>query len=824
MRSTEPRPPADRPARGAAATRDEVLAAGLRRAVQHAAAYGGVVYLRSPDRASLVLSAVAGVPLSLLSGFRRVPVAGQLPAPVAYRTGRTVALSGAEETMRRFPRLAVGLPYAFASASVPVSAPAALGGERYGALAVLWPSSGAAIPAAVRRQLRTAASRLGAALAELAVAGHPVEAGGPPVEVELPGPAGPAVRVGLFDWDLATGLLTADEGLYDLLGRSPESLDGRIGSIAALVHPEDLPSLRAAVLAAVRTGVLPSRTVRIADGHGRHHTVRIWGRCPGGPARTHLIGAVLDTGQGAAAVAAVERLRDGVFALDPDGRVDYANRSLELLLDTPRERLLGHHPWSVLPWLADPEYEDRYRAAMLSQRPTAFLARRPPDQWLSFSLYPDAHGLTGRVAPTGPPRSRHQPAETAPPDDGEPSVPRTAPGAMYHLLQLASALGEAVSVREVCDAVAEQIMPGFGGQELAIYLSRAGRMFLVAQRGYPDGFLDGFEGTSLRARLPGTEVLNTGAPIFFETEHELLAAYPGIPVDDMRAWAFLPLIASGHPVGSCILGFDENHVFSAEERAVLTGLSGLIAQALERARLYDAEFALARGLQQALLPHRLPDVPGLEIAARYLPGTQGMEIGGDWYDAITTPRGLCLVIGDVEGHSVGAAAIMGQLRSAVRAFATTGGPPEEVLARTNQLLVELDPGLLASCCLLRLDPATGQVEAARAGHLPPLVRHPDGRAEALDLPGGPLLGVDHPSHYPASTLHLAPGAVLALYTDGLVEEPGTSIDTGVDRLRTTLAHTTDDGLDPLADHLLGNARHLAHRADDVALLLARLLL
>src|SRR5207249_4024948 len=141
-------------------------------------------------------------------------------------------------------------------------------------------------------------------------------------------------------------------------------------------------------------------------------------------------------------------------------------------------------------------------------------------------------------------------------------------------------------------------------------------MFLVAQRGYPEGFLDGFEGTSLRARLPGTQALSTGMPIFFETEHELLAAYPGIPLDEMRAWAFLPLIASGHPVGSCILGFDENHTFTAEERAVLTGLGGLIAQALERARLYDAEFTLARGLQQALLPHRLPEVPGLGITAR----------------------------------------------------------------------------------------------------------------------------------------------------------------------------------------------------------------
>ncbi|MDH6577908.1 SpoIIE family protein phosphatase [Kitasatospora sp. MAP5-34] len=801
-----------------AVARDELLATGLRRAVEHAAAYGGVVYLRSPDRRSLVLSTVAGVPLPVLSGFRRIPVAGQLPASLAYRTGRTVYLSGAEETMRRFPRLAVGMPYAFASACAPVG----VGADAVGAICVLWPSTNTGIPLAARRHLRTAANRLGTALADLAATGCAVEAVGQPVVVELPGPVGPAVQVGLFDWDLATGVVTPDDGLCVILGVDPERFDGRASALAALIAPEDRPRLRTAVLAAARTGLLPSLTIRVADGHGRFRPVRLWGRVPEGPARTHLIGAVLDTTHGAAAVAAVERLRDGVFALDPEGRVDYANRGLELLLDVPRERLLGRHPWSVLPWLADPVYEDRYRAAMVSQRPTAFLARRPPDQWLAFSLYPDAHGLTGRVVPAVPPRDNR----AGPPTEGlpdalpeAPPVARAGPGAMYHLLQLASALTEAVSVREVCDAVADQIMPGFGGQELAIYLSRAGRMFLVAQRGYPDGFLDGFEGTSLRARLPGTQTLRAGVPIFFESEQELLTAYPGILLDEMRAWAFLPLIASGRPVGTCILGFDEPRVFTAEERAVLTGLGGLIAQALERARLYDAEFAVARGLQQALLPHRLPDLPGLAIAARYLPGTQGMEIGGDWYDAIVTSRGICLVIGDVEGHSVGAAAIMGQLRSAVRAFVTTGSPPDEVLLRTNRLLVDLDPGLLASCCLLRLDPSDGRAQAVRAGHLPPLLRHPDGRAEVLDLAGGTLLGVDHGSAYPVTDLVLPPGAVLALYTDGLVEEPGTAIDQGIDRLRVALAHAGDATIEHLADHLLGDARHLAHRADDVALLL-----
>ncbi|GAA3030421.1 hypothetical protein GCM10020229_47300 [Kitasatospora albolonga] len=678
---------------------EAVLAEALRRAVRATSAYGSVLYLPSADRRGLVLSAVAGVPVELLSGFRHLSVAAPLPASEAFRTGRTVMLTDPEETMRRYPRVALGLPHLQAFACTPVSAD----GHPLGVLAVVWPA-GYTPPPGARRQLRAAANRLAAAIA-----------------ADPPGPP-------------ETPLTVTAEG-------AP--------------HP---------------------------------------------------------------AAAAVERLRDGVVGLDPDARVSYLNRGAELLLDTGREELIGRQPWSVLTWLAEPAYEDRYRAAMLAQQPTAFLALRPPGHWLAFSLYPDPSGLTVRITPAGPPGSPAS-ATTAPPAAAPAPTPASL-GATYHLLQLASALTEAVTVKEVCDCVIDQILPGFGGQELALYLARGGRMHLIAQSGYPDGFLDPFEGIPVRARVPGAEVFSSGAPVFFESAHELQAAYPGLTQDEMGAWAFLPLVASGLPVGSCILGFERPKVFGSEERAVLTALGGLIAQALDRARLYDAEFALARGLQQALLPHRLPRVAGLAVAARYLPGTRGMEIGGDWYDAIAGGGCVTLVIGDVEGHSVGAAATMGQLRSAVRAFVGTDASPGEVLTRTNRLLLDLDPGLLASCLLLRLDPATGRARAVRAGHVPPLLRHPDGRTELLELPGGPLLGVDPGAEYPCTELELAPGAVLALFTDGLVERPGAPIDQGLDRLRSALAHRPAADLDRLADQLLREARHSAHRADDVALLLA----
>ncbi|MGC0423296.1 SpoIIE family protein phosphatase [Embleya sp. AB8] len=818
-----------------AAELDAVLAdcaACLDAAVRATGAHAGVVYLRSPDRRSLVLAKVAGLAVSLLGPWSRVPVTGALPAPEAYRTGRTVFVADDGDAMRRFPQLALGTPYAYASASAPVRA----GAEVFGAMSLIWPASpGPGLPGARRRRLRAAALRLGNALGARAGRGVEVAYDGPPTVTLLPETTLPLIRVGLFDWNVATGDFDADDELCDLFGVDPAGFDKRAATLAARVVSGGGREFREAAHRAVQTGRVLAWRLQVIGPDGGRRPLEVWGRVPdddaGGRSR-HLVGAVLDLGVGAAAAEAVERLRDGLFALDPEGRITYASRHLADLLDVRPEDVIGRTPWAALPWLADPSYEDRYRAAMLSQRPASFLARTPRDRWLAFSLYPDPYGLTGKVVPVGPPPDapdRATPAGAARAAAGAADAVADLPvdaapprlGAIYHVLQMAGALTEAVSVGEVCEVVGDQILPAFGGRELAVYIVRAGHFHLAHQSGYPEGFLDRFEGVSLDASLPGVEALTRGVPIFFESPEELSSAYPGIPLDEMSSWAFLPLIASDRPVGSCILGFVPRHVFTAEERSVLTALSGLIAQALERARLYDAEFTLARGLQDALLPHRLPNLPGLEVVARYLAGTQGMEIGGDWYDVIDTGRAVALVIGDVEGHSVAAAGTMGQLRSAVRAFAASGQRPDEVVRGTNRLLADLDPGLFASCLYLELDPATGVAEAVRAGHVPPLLRGPDGRTRVLDLAGGTLLGVDRDAEYPVTRLAVPPGAVLALYTDGLVEDAGADLDRGIDRMRASLSGTADASLAELADRMLRDAGRLAERADDVALLLTR---
>ncbi|MCX4825731.1 SpoIIE family protein phosphatase [Streptomyces sp. NBC_01142] len=816
---------------GETAEREDLLAAAVVKAVTGTGTRAGSVFLRSGDRRSIVLAATCGVPPSLLGGWRLIPVSSPIPVAVAYSSGRTIHLTGADETMRRFPQLAVALPYAFGSCSVPVCA----GGETFGALAVVWGASqgGEGLSKAQRRQVRTIANRLGASLAALrARTGDPLECDARTAPVESPAPSESAVRVGLFDWDLVAGTFTVDDELCEIFGIDPRAFDGRAETLASCLHPGDLAAFRAGARAAAAEGRIIARRLRLrdrGDGGGGHRFVELWGRAPeidDARARTHLVGAVVDARAGSAAVAAVERLRDGLLSLAPDGRVSYANHSAEQLLGVRGDELLGQCLWDVLPWLSDPDFEYRHRSAMISQAPVSFLACRPPDRWLAFYLHPEADGVTGRVVLVGHPapaaRAPAAPAATTAPAPSAVPAPAAAParlGVMYHVLQLGSALTEAVTVREVCDVVADQLLPAFGGQQLAIYLVREGTMHLLFHTGHHENFLDWLEGVPLHARLPGTEALTSGAPLFIESRQDLSQGYPDIPTGEVNSWAYLPLIASSRPVGTCVLGFDETHPFTAKDRGVLTALAGLIAQALERARLYDSEFALARGLQQALLPHRLPAVPGVRTAARYLPGTSGMDIGGDWYDVILTDDELSLVIGDVEGHSIAAAATMAQLRSAVRAFAAVGHTPGEVLAGANRTLIDLDPGLLASCCYIRTEPRSHQAYAVSAGHPPPLLRRPDGTTDVLELDIGPLLGVDRASTYPGTLIALPPGSVLALYTDGLVEERGTDIDVGIDRLRASLAHGRADSLDELADRLLHDARRSSHRADDIALLL-----
>ncbi|MFE4052495.1 SpoIIE family protein phosphatase [Streptomyces sp. YIM B13518] len=282
--------------------------------------------------------------------------------------------------------------------------------------------------------------------------------------------------------------------------------------------------------------------------------------------------------------------------------------------------------------------------------------------------------------------------------------------------------------------------------------------------------------------------------------------------------AVLPLPAGNRMAGACLIGWDAPHDFGPDERALLTAAVGLAGQALIRARAFDAEHELVGMLQRQLLPRRLPRLPGAVAVARYLPSTAGLELGGDWYDVIPLPdHHVALVIGDVQGHSAGAATLMGQMRTALRAYAVEGHPPDVVVSRSNRLLMDMETDLFATCCYVDVDMEEGSAWCVRAGHLPPVLRHPDGRTEIAEAEGGPPLGVVRQSDFPMSPLRLRPGTMVALTTDGLVESPGSDIDEGMSRFARHLSAADPAHLGPVADALLGKAP----RGDDVALLLMR---
>ncbi|MFF7171270.1 SpoIIE family protein phosphatase [Streptomyces pseudovenezuelae] len=674
-------------------------------------AHSGAVYLMAADEPVLEMAVMAGLPRAFAAPWERVGLSAPIPVAEAVRERRLVWVGGEQEMARRYPRIAVVLPYPFALAAVPVATSAKV----YGAVFVTWPGSHPPdLSERERDHLTAACGRL-------------------------------AVR----------------------LERAVED------SVSPHAEPDLLPSAHAA-----------------------------------GAAGT------LGTVEAARMVA---RLPYGLCSLDLHGRISFANAAAAELIGVPVSQLLGSQLWAAAPWLNDPVYEDRYRAALLSQHSTSFVALRPPGDWLSFRLYPSTTGLSVRVSRA---RAVAEMSRAGPRPGDAPSRLVT----ISQVLSLAGALTEAVGVQDVVQLVADEVVPAVGSQAVVMLGSRSGRLHVLGHRGYPDArVVERFDGMPLTEPTPGTHALNTGVPAFFDTREQLERLYPlrHATPDGFAAWAYLPLIASGRPVGTCVLAYAEPHLFPADERAVLTSLGGLIAQALERAVLYDVKHQLAHGLQAALLPHTLPTLPGIDAAARYLPATQGMDIGGDFYDLVPVAGLAAAVIGDVQGHNVTAAGLMGQIRTAVRAYTTVGQSPEEVMRSTNRLLIDLGAELFASCLYLRLDPGRGRAVMARAGHPPPLLRRPDGRVRVLDLAGGPLLGIDGSAVYPTTEVELAPGSVLVLYTDGLIESPGVDIEDALAELGRRLAEAGDRPLDELADELVRHSAAARERIDDVALLLLR---
>ncbi|MFD5080491.1 PP2C family protein-serine/threonine phosphatase [Streptomyces sp. NPDC058371] len=266
--------------------------------------------------------------------------------------------------------------------------------------------------------------------------------------------------------------------------------------------------------------------------------------------------------------------------------------------------------------------------------------------------------------------------------------------------------------------------------------------------------------------------------------------------------------------------------WSADDAIMLVELARRTGIAIDNAQRFEHSRDIAETLQRALLTD-LPTTPGLHLAARYLPATHGLNIGGDWYDAFRQPDGsLVAVIGDVTGHGLHAAVMMSQLRTALRAYAVDGGTPGQLLTRLHTFLHHLQPDLYATAVIARFRPDESTVTWAAAGHPPPVLRTPEGEVRILDAKPGAMLGIPLEQDIRDHTAHLPPGSTLALYTDGLVERRAHGIDPGIERLAEALsaqgAAELDRDLERSADRILDPMLRDSERDDDVCLLLCHI--
>jgi serine phosphatase RsbU (regulator of sigma subunit)/PAS domain-containing protein len=631
-----------------------------------------------------------------------------------------------------------------------------------------------------------------------------------------------ATGVGAWSYYLASGLLSLDGLMMALLGIDPDTYDGHVETWISLVHPDDMSWVAAEVEKAVSTVGQFDAEYRVCRPDGTTRWIQVRGRvepdADGNPYR--MLGAAWDTTQSRVTRDGVRSslryMRDGFLSVDRAWRITFANVEAERVLRSPRP-LTGQLLWDLLVIRRVPGLESRCRKVAAGRTPAGFDVQWPETgRWYRFRLVPVPDGLAWYFTDVTEARQRR--AERA-------AAERAAAERAARIQELASALAEAVTSLDVVAAVAERVLPPFGASGLIMQVVEGDRMPVIGAVGYTRQFVD-LISDSGRNGAAAVEAMRGHQPWFISSPDEYAKRYPEmvqwLVLSGKQAWAFMPLVVSGRVVGLCVVSFDRPRRLTGAERALLIALSGLIAQALERARLFDAEHAQSQALQRALLPQGLPSLPAVTAAARYLPAGHGMDVGGDWYDVIPLSADrVALVIGDVMGHGLPEAVIMGRLRTAVQTLSDLELPPDELLGHLNDLVSGLGDESFATCLYAIYDPVTRVCTFARAGHPPPAVVWPDGTVRFAQSAADPPLGVAEPP-FEAVELPIPEDGMLVLYTDGLIESANCDTDTGMSHLAELLRTHHAEDLDQLCENLtraLLPADRLS--TDDAAVLVVR---
>jgi len=284
----------------------------------------------------------------------------------------------------------------------------------------------------------------------------------------------------------------------------------------------------------------------------------------------------------------------------------------------------------------------------------------------------------------------------------------------------------------------------------------------------------------------------------------------------------VPLTVDDRMIGVLIVGAADGPELGRVDTDLLRLAADRIALSIQRAQLYERERFIAQTFQRSLLPERLPEIPGLSVAARYLPAHEETKVGGDWYDVLELPGdSVGLVMGDVVGHGIRAASAMGQIRSAIRAYALDRQSPGASLTKLNTVVRALGQREAATVLYLALDLVERTFCVASAGHPPPLVIDPAGGVRFLEEGRSVPLGAYAGTRYPEAVVRLEPGSTIVLYTDGLVERRGSSLDEGLERLASEASGRPTEP-ESLCDRLIGALLGDQPPPDDVALLAAHI--
>jgi PAS domain S-box-containing protein len=387
------------------------------------------------------------------------------------------------------------------------------------------------------------------------------------------------------------------------------------------------------------------------------------------------------------------------------------------------------------------------------------------------------------------------------------------------------ALVDAALARPGLDEVLDNLVEGFqevlGADAATIFLadeqSRTLTIGASSQGTQPASvdpipFGDGFAGRAAISR----------EPVFAQHPDPAELRDPGLRQIDIDSLLAVPFLARGAVIGVLEVCASPPHRFTAEDLGLLRLAAERVALAISHARVYEREHQVAATLQRSLLPERLPDLPGLKVAAVYRPAAAEAGVGGDWYDVIPIPGGSAgLAMGDVAGKGLAAASMVGRLRSALRAYALEGHDPAMVVQQLNRLVwTDGAENQMVTLLYVVVDATEGVAHLVNAGHPPPLLVGGNGRPRFLEGGASVPLGVMPFPNYEETTAAIAPGNSLVLYTDGLVEVPGAHIDDGLARLAEQIRDAPEEPK-ALCEYLLGRLVPARGAPDDVALLTLR---